>query len=179
MNEIMPDKTVRAEPGSRPAAVPTWPTDAVMAHIALDVPEHVPVVLRGGVEGSLYLAIGVGKEITLTPSHVRELRNQCDSALRDAARVARAEELLDDVESAAAQARTAAERAMKCAAGGNGSPERASDARRAAQAAFVAAERAERAVADAFEAMQIADNAAESAVVAANATASDHVPHPV
>ncbi|WP_309114733.1 hypothetical protein [Saccharothrix sp.] len=143
-------------------------------NIGLQVPEGVPVRLCGSLESRIFLVIGDGCEITLDPAHVRVLAEQCGTALRDTSLVAAAEEVLDEVYEAGAQARTAAERALREAERADevSARDQADDARAAAREATVAAERAQNAVETAFVAMEGAERAAMKAEVAAAVAAS-------
>ncbi|MEU7524695.1 hypothetical protein AB0A74_03080 [Saccharothrix sp. NPDC042600] len=145
--------------------------DGVAASIGLQVPADVPVRLCGSLASTIFLVIGDRCEITLDPVHVRALAQQCATALKDSTLVAAAEEVLSGVYDAGAQARTAAERALRQAERAEQAKAlvSAEEARNAAQAATAAAQRAQAAVEAASEAMQDADRSAITAETAAAA----------
>ncbi|PSL53153.1 hypothetical protein B0I31_110246 [Saccharothrix carnea] len=137
--------------------------------LTVSVGEGEGLYLRGAMDGQAILTIGDGIEIVLGRSHVAALRDQAGATLRDVRLVLAAEERLDDVHDAAAQARTAASHALAQAeaAARVGADEAAERARAAARAAIEVADIADAAVLAAVEAMVTVEDATDKVTAAA------------
>ncbi|MBW4715709.1 hypothetical protein [Saccharothrix obliqua] len=142
---------------------------ATPSRLSLTLAGNVPVTLRGTTSGRLFVTIDHEVEILLEESHLRALTAQAGTALRDAAAVDAAEQVVSDVWDAGAQARTAAAAARERAevARRAGADAEAEQALEAARLALEAADRAQHAVRAAFDLMDEADEATRDAVRAA------------
>ncbi|MFI9011021.1 hypothetical protein ACIGNX_27685 [Actinosynnema sp. NPDC053489] len=151
----------------------SWVDRQVVTSVGLRLTEGVSIDLRGSLDSQAFLAIGDNVEITLGESHLRALRDQAATALRDMARVDAAEDVVGDAYHAGAQALTAADVARReaGAARAAGAGEQADLAERAAARAAEAAERAQTAARAAAQAMGQADEAAEAAWATASLAA--------
>lgn len=151
--------------------------------LTVSVGEGEALYLRGAMDGQAILTIGDGIEIVLGRAHVAALRDQVGETLRDVRLVLAAEERLDEVHAAAAQARTAARHALSQAeaAARVGADEAAERARAAARAAIEVADVADAAVLAAVEAMVTVEDATDRVTAAAAVVVArvGSVPEPV